>query len=266
MNSSQYTYLLQNPEIIDTLETQLLKEIVNEFPYFQSARALLLKGFNKSYSYKYNPTLKKTAAYTIDRKVLFDFITSPIFINETTPKIEVLGDIENFKVETIHVLPKKIADTTDDSEVNENKTSLIQKEIIEDTAQKATEILEIGKPIQFNNTEPHSFNEWMQLITQKPIVRDKKTDDTFRIVDKFIESKPKIKPVDKNAINIDISLESSKENDTLMTETLAKVYLEQKKYENAIKAYHILCLKYPEKSGFFADQIKAIKILQRNKS
>ena len=51
-----------------------------------------------------------------------------------------------------------------------------------------------------------------------------------------------------------------------MTETLAKVYLEQKKYENAIKAYRILILKYPEKSGFFADRIKAIKNLQKNKS
>jgi hypothetical protein len=48
-----------------------------------------------------------------------------------------------------------------------------------------------------------------------------------------------------------------------MTETLAKVYLQQKKYDNAIKAYEILSLKYPEKSGFFADRIKAIKILQR---
>jgi hypothetical protein len=51
-----------------------------------------------------------------------------------------------------------------------------------------------------------------------------------------------------------------------MTETLARVYIEQKKYNNAIKAYRILSLKYPEKSGFFANRIKAIKILQRNKS
>ena len=47
-----------------------------------------------------------------------------------------------------------------------------------------------------------------------------------------------------------------------MTETLAKVYLEQKKFSSAIKAYDILSLKYPEKSGFFADQIKAVKQLQ----
>jgi len=48
-----------------------------------------------------------------------------------------------------------------------------------------------------------------------------------------------------------------------MTETLAKVYLEQKKYRKAIQAFKILSLKYPEKSGFFADQIRAVKMLQK---
>jgi hypothetical protein len=54
------------------------------------------------------------------------------------------------------------------------------------------------------------------------------------------------------------------DNNHLMTETLAKVYLEQKKYQRAIQAYEILILKYPEKSSFFADQIKNIKDLQQN--
>ena len=49
-----------------------------------------------------------------------------------------------------------------------------------------------------------------------------------------------------------------------MTETLARVYLEQKKYSKAIQAYEILILKYPEKSSFFADRISDIKIVQQN--
>jgi hypothetical protein len=53
----------------------------------------------------------------------------------------------------------------------------------------------------------------------------------------------------------------------LMTETLARVYLEQKKYSKAIQAYEILILKYPEKSSFFADRILDIKnIQQKNNS
>ena len=52
----------------------------------------------------------------------------------------------------------------------------------------------------------------------------------------------------------------------LMTETLAKVYLEQKKYQKAIQAYEILILKYPEKISFFANRISDIKALQQNNS
>ena len=139
-----------------------------------------------------------------------------------------------------------------------------------------SEILELGSPITFNHHETHSFNEWMQLVSKKPIERNEndlksepKTEPKskkFSLIDKFIETNPKIKPVEKNVSNKDISYESTLENENLMTETLAKVYLEQQKYDKAIKAYHILCLKYPEKSGFFADRIKAIKILQKNKS
>ena len=47
-----------------------------------------------------------------------------------------------------------------------------------------------------------------------------------------------------------------------MTETLARVYLEQKKYKKAIQAYKILSLKYPEKSGFFADRLKMVEKIQ----
>ena len=47
-------------------------------------------------------------------------------------------------------------------------------------------------------------------------------------------------------------------SEALMTETLAKVYLQQNNYQKALQAYKILSLKYPEKSGFFADQIRAI--------
>jgi hypothetical protein len=47
-----------------------------------------------------------------------------------------------------------------------------------------------------------------------------------------------------------------------MTETLAHVYLEQKKYDKAITAFTVLSLKYPEKNSFFANQIEAIKQLK----
>lgn len=272
MNSAEFSYLLQHPENIDAIKTQQLNEVITEFPYFQSARAIQLKGLNKTNSFKYNQTLKKTAAYTIDRKVLFDFITSPIFISNSKKEVEILEEIEVIDAEDIKALHKKITESFSNINAETVADSFHQQEALTEDA-KASDVLELGKPLQFVSSEPHSFNEWMQLIAQKPIVREEsqvrkieKIEEKFNLIDRFIELNPKIKPVDKNAINMDLTLEGSTENESLMTETLAKVYLEQKKYENAIKAYRILILKYPEKSGFFADRIKAIKNLQKNKS
>ena len=78
-----------------------------------------------------------------------------------------------------------------------------------------------------------------------------------------------------NESNIDFKLNDlrvKKHNDKIkitkkdyMTETLAKLYIQQEKFEDALKAYKILCLKYPEKISLFADQIKIIKKQIKNR-
>ena len=103
----------------------------------------------------------------------------------------------------------------------------------------------------------------------KPINRDKsknypsqKQEKNIKLINDFIEKKPKINPTESSEHLIDLSKKSSEVIESLMTETLARVYLEQKNYYKAIQSYKILSLKYPEKSVLFANQIKAIKKLQ----
>ena len=55
---------------------------------------------------------------------------------------------------------------------------------------------------------------------------------------------------------------SNENTDDLMTETLAKLYFEQGHFEQAIRAYKILCLKYPKKSSLFATEIKKLTKLK----
>ena len=44
-----------------------------------------------------------------------------------------------------------------------------------------------------------------------------------------------------------------------VTETLAEIFVRKGKYEDAIKTYQKLCLKYPEKNSYFASRIENLK-------
>lgn len=52
------------------------------------------------------------------------------------------------------------------------------------------------------------------------------------------------------------------DDDELVTETLAMIYFNQRKYDRAIEAFRKLSLKYPEKSIYFASQIEEIEKLK----
>lgn len=88
MNTDHYTYLLANPQKINSRDVADLDLLLQKYPYFQSARALQLKGLKSEDSFRYNDALKLTAAHTTDRDILFEYITSEKFIqNEISQTI-----------------------------------------------------------------------------------------------------------------------------------------------------------------------------------
>ena len=274
MNVTDYTFLINKPDAINEKQTEALNHVLEDFPYFQSARALRLKGLYNQNSFKYNYALKVTAAHTIDRTVLFDFITSDTF----TAIQKGYYDKKVLELLDINVIDSEIIASEKNTEIKGTLETSILTSIkeAETTEIKATEEkLEIGKPLDFSTNEKHSFQEWLQLSRIQPIDRKKEEKATtvslnetqkkkLELINKFIETNPKI-PAVKQVTSTNTTFDLNKEDHSmLMTETLAKVYLEQKKYQKAIQAYEILILKYPEKITFFADRISDIKILQQN--
>ena len=108
-----------------------------------------------------------------------------------------------------------------------------------------------------SKTEKYSFLDWFDIIDDDVPKVEKKLD----LIDQFIKNSPKIEFSQEKKSDPDVIIEA-KIKDELITETLAKIYVTQKKYNKAIKAYEILSLKYPKKSSFFADQIIDIKKLK----
>lgn len=102
--------------------------------------------------------------------------------------------------------------------------------------------------------EVRSFVDWLhQLEGTIPL----QTEED-RLVDKFIANAPKIVVSKSSEKQQDLTKKQHFDDQALMTETLAEIYFKQGKFKKAKKAFEILALKYPEKSGFFADQIRKI--------
>ncbi|MEC4049607.1 tetratricopeptide repeat protein [Flavobacterium sp. SUN046] len=272
MNQTDFTHLVNKPDTINERQNDSLEKIIEEFPYFQSARVLRLKHLYNQDSFKYNYALKVAAAFTTDRSILFDFITSDNFVTIQNrlydQKIAELLDIDVVGMEVVTYDKDSAINPLEQSILSSINEAEVAKELVE-------EKLNIGKPLEFSQNEKHSFQEWLQLSRLSPIERkpqpiaennpieEEEKRKKLELIDKFIENNPKIPPVKKEISTMAIETKIE-DKSYLMTETLARVYLEQRKYSKAIQAYEILILKYPEKSSFFADRILDIKNLQQN--
>jgi hypothetical protein len=277
--------VLAHPKDIAVNHLAALEETLREFPYFQAARSIYLKGLKSESSPLYNKELQKTAAHTTDRSVLFDFITSESFSqNKVSERIKLLQQQEN-EIEIEVEKPEEgitnpVKKNTQEEDFNANKDFTKVADL--DLFEKKKESSIFDEPLDFDKNETYSFSRWLQLSSLKPIDRKKENteDETSTAaqeiiqeaderaikmarIDQFLAEKPKIRPRKSSSSHINIA-DHYEDPSQFMTETLARVYLAQKNYSKALKAYEVLVLQHPEKSGLFADQIQEIKNLQSN--
>ena len=236
VTKERYHNWLHNLQNLGGKESEELLQLTNEYPYCQISQLLFLKSLHNENSIKFNKQLKYAAAFAGDRQQLFYFITQKDKRHNQKPIVN--------KEETIIVTEKE----------------------------KAKDLLDIGKPLQFDTEEKHSFSEWLKLSHAKLIVRKEETseqhlslDHKLDLIEQFVA---KDRPKNKKEEFFSPSKQAKKSMEDQMsfvTETLARVYLEQEHYEKAKLAYQQLSLKYPEKSSFFAGQIEMIDKLLKDK-
>jgi len=139
--------------------------------------------------------------------------------------------------------------------LNEFSIQFIDRKFLKKTIEDGrsnNEIKEVFEDIEIiNSPNENSFLDW--ILKTKSI----KNQDILDSENRWQEL---------NLSNLKVSSRSLKKitKEDYMTETLAKVYVKQEKYKEAMKAYKILSLKYPEKISLFANQIKDLKKKLKN--
>ncbi len=262
MTPDSFSYCLKNPKNIGASDTKLLREVVDQFPYFQTARALYLKGLKNTGSFRYTQALKATAIQTTDRRQLFDLIyqnQSQTKAEPNSKNLNLIKEIEIIGMEDISVEKSIAVDHALRLKIKEG-TSMFHFQLEGQSIDKPSDESELPQ------NEKRSFSSWLKTTDFKPIDRSNNLGNTqtknFEIISNFIALNPKLKPIDSDISTSENIGDGAAMQTTWMTETLAKIYTEQKNYEKAIRSYRILSLKYPEKSAYFARQIKSLTALK----
>ena len=139
---------------------------------------------------------------------------------------------------------------------------IIKEEVEEIIAEEKTEDVASNIP-NFVDT----WQNWLKIDRTETAKTDpepsKIIEKKAEIIDKFIEENPKISQLKEDAHYV--VKEKANDISHLMTETLAKLYVEQRLYTKAITAYEALKKKHPERQEEFEDKIQEIKELKNQK-
>jgi len=223
---------ISNSKHLNLETTNELLKLLDRFPYLQQAQAMVTKSLKDNKLF-YKDALQSSAAMTMDRRVLFEYIEGSLF--EEKPNIQKEKSNEEQNIKSASDL------LTNKQEIEEEKTESDVKEAV----------------VESKKADKMSYLAWLEQISGQ---KTNKNQEIFDPIERFLRNKPKIVPKRENNTKAPENIEKSlAEKQMLMTETLANLYLKQKKYNKAIQAFKILSLKYPKKSSYFANQIIEIK-------
>jgi hypothetical protein len=237
-------HLINHPFETGIDDVALLQDEIEKYPYFSTLRTLLLFGLKESEHESYQEELKKTSICVPSRVALYHYL------QKEKQETESIRDVESIpEISEVQSPVQETGKVETQSEINEKVESVSDLQETENLTHKE-----------------FTFSEWLSVSKSQPDPKSAPTEKEikFQLIDDFIEKSPKISPASKKDENFVPVFKSDQnpEYSDLMTETLARIYMQQKKYDKAIRAYKILKLKYPEKREDFTQKISEIENLK----
>lgn len=239
--------LIQHPEQLDKETLYDLRSYLALHPCVQPARLLLLQNLYLLHDATFDEELRRSAIYITDRRKIFNLIEAAHYQLRHTEK---------------HTQDKTNAGDRTISLIDDFLSSIPEKE--EDKSKKR-------KPTPADA----AYDYVAYLLESEEDDKNGGTDETPQmkgqsLIDDFINNdsgKITLKDEPEYVPEMTDDSESSQQSDSgYFTETLAKIYIKQGRYEKALEIIRNLRQNYPQKNVYYADQMRFLeKLIINNK-
>jgi len=250
----EITELIKHPERMDRDTLYELRSLLALYPYFQTARLLMLQNLYLLHDPTFDQELRRAAIYITDRRVLFQMIEAAHYRLRTPEvKAQKTENAEERENRTLSLIDNFLGSIPKDED-GENQDKPKRKPTPADAA------VDYVAYLLESETNEDASGDVPQLIGQELI-------DTFINNDKgkiVLNETPALVPeVAKGS-----SEEAKESEESYFTETLARIYIKQGRYSKALEIIRRLSLQYPKKNAYFADQIRFLEklIINNNKN
>lgn len=276
MTAVQLQQWIQHPETLNQDSLYELRTLVARYPYSQSVRLLYLKNLYLLHDVSFGAELRKAVLYVADRRSLFYLIEGENYkLNRNEQSVSILEKDEPGIDRTLFLIDAFLSKMPDvQSQSSElDYTMDYTAYLLHDD--KADDVVENKmRPLRGQDLIDGFLNKMnadeKNLPTEQMNADKSQMDKDVLLADVSEEStSPLISmPISVNDDQAEDEEEEKgedcvveREDDSYFTETLAKIYIKQHRYEKALEIIKKLSLNYPKKNAYFADQIRFLEKL-----
>jgi len=246
MDRQQFISYIQEPDALNKGTLEGIESLSKQYPYCQSLQILHLLNLKMIDHVMFNDQLKSTAAHIADRKKLRELI-------------------RGFQ-----------ADEERKTKTEERKTKVEERSAKEEVEEKSkpTESVDPVEVVETQNADKPIVpvieqDEEARLLRLKEIVENRLKEIAVEkeepvlskeeLIEMFIRDEPSIsRPKSDFFDPVKVAKNSQEDQPGLVTETLARIHIQQGNIDKAIEIYRKLSLNFPEKSAYFAAQIEKL--------
>ena len=270
--------LIQHPELMNRETLYELRRITAEHPYYQTARLLLLKNLYLLHDSTFDEELRRSAIYITDRRVLFNLVEaahyrlkrkSPqSFTNKPDRRAAAVAQEDDSR--TVSLIDTFLSTIPEEDELKKEKKEEHRKPTAVDATTDyvayllSTDFEELDNE-DINGNGNGDGNDIGNENDNGNVNGDGNQADA--LIDAFINSEGKITLQEELEYTPEQEEEGDGDemtSDEYLTETLAGIYIKQKRYKKALDIMEKVNEKANSNNKYYEDQKRFLELIIAN--